>query len=98
MALAAGGSEDVAHQAVGVHADQHWLVAGFNIATNEGYVRLAAIDLALVGDEAELAEAGVDQRLAHAMYVALMRHAVADQLRDRQHLHVVLLAELDQVW
>ena len=32
------------------------------------------------------------------MHVALVRHAVADQLCDRQHLHAVLVAELDEVW
>src|ERR1700690_78504 len=40
---------------------------------------------------------GLNHRLAHAMHVALMLHAVADQFRHRQHHHVVHRAELDQV-
>src|SRR5580704_10042346 len=60
-------------------------------------MRLAAIHLALVGDQAELAKACIHHRFTHAMYVTLMRHAVTNQFSHSQHLEPVLIAELDEV-
>src|SRR5205814_3720646 len=67
------------------------------IATDKRYVALSAIDLALIGDHAELAVAGLDAGFSGADDVALMAQAVPDQLRHGQHLEPILPAELDQV-
>src|SRR6516162_243105 len=97
MAFASGRAKDVAHQAVGVHAYEHRLLRVLDIAANEGDMRLAAIDFARIRDETKFTESRLDQGLAYAIHIALMRHAVADQLGYREHLHVVLAAELDEV-
>ena len=68
-----------------------------HVAAQQRDVRLAAVHLALVGDHAELAEARRHQRLADAPHVALVLHAVADQLGDGEHLQIVLGAEFHQV-
>ncbi len=60
-------------------------------------MRFATVHFALVGDQAKLPVLGFDHGLAHTMHVALVLHAVADQLRDREHFHFVLAAELGQV-
>src|SRR5208282_5985106 len=78
MAVAAGGAENVAQQAVRVHADQDGLGRIADIAANQGHVGSATVHFTLVGDEAEFPMLGFDHRLAYTMYVALMLHAVAD--------------------
>src|SRR5579862_9437587 len=99
MALAAGRSEYVAHEAVSVHADHNWRFAVLDVSPNQRHVRLSAtVHFALIGDQAELSEARIDQRLAHAMDITFVCHAVADQLCHSEHLHLVLAAELDQIW
>ena len=96
-AFAAGRAEDIPHQAVGVHADQHRNVAVLDVTADQGYVRFTAIDFTRISDQAEFAEAGIDQGFADAIDVALMRHAVANEFRHGKHLHVVLAAELAEV-
>src|SRR5581483_3395563 len=103
-----GGPKNVAHQAMGVHAHQHWFVGAgtweisaawgvlFDVALGEGNVRLA-IHFAFISDHAEFAEPGGHQRLAYAADVALVLHAVANQFGDRQHLQPMVLTELHQV-
>ena len=88
VTIAGCRSEDVAHYAMGVHADQHRFAA-FNVAPHQCDVRFAAVDFALIGDQAKLSVMGADQRFAHAVHVALVLHAVADQFGHRQHFHVV---------
>src|SRR5208282_3616723 len=100
MAIAAGGAEHVAQQAMRMHADQdrlgRILVFGTtDIAPDERHVRFTTTHFALVGDQAELPVLGFDHRFAYTMYVALMLHAVADQLRNREHLHFMDAAKLD---
>src|SRR6202034_3697382 len=97
MALAAGRAEYVAHQAMRVHADQNWRIAGLKIATNQGYVRLAAVNFARIRNQPEFSQTGIYQRFAHAMHVTFMRHAEADELGHGEHLHRVHAAEFDQV-
>ena len=48
MAFAACRAEDVAHQAMRVHADQHRGLAVLDISSqNEGHMRLAALSISL---------------------------------------------------
>jgi len=82
---------------LGVHADQHRNVAVLDVTADQGYMRFTAIDFAGVGDQAEFAEASVNQGFADAIDVALMRHAVANEFRHGKHLHVVKAAELGEV-
>src|SRR5579859_5603950 len=97
MAFASGRTEDVSHQAVRVHAHQHRGLTVLDVAANQGYMRLASVDFTLVSDQAKFAEARVDQSFAYASNVTLMRHAVANQLGDGQHLQSVLAAKFDKV-
>ena len=70
---------------------------GAEVAANEGDVALATLDLAFVGDHAELAVAGLDAGFAGADDVALVAQAVADELGDGDHFEAVLPAERDEV-
>ena len=63
---------------------------GAEVAADEGDVAFAAVDLALVGDHAELAVAGLDAGFAGADDVALVAQAVADELGDGENLEPVL--------
>ncbi len=67
------------------------------VAAHQGYVRLAALDFAFVGNQAKLSVLCVNQSLAHAVHIALVLHAIANQLRYRQQLQAVDLAEFDQI-
>src|SRR5450631_3172764 len=62
VAFASSRSEDVAHQAMRVHSNQHRIFAVLNVSTNQRHVRLTTIDFARIGDHAKLAKARVDQR------------------------------------
>src|SRR5271157_2529460 len=107
MAVASGGAKNVAQQAVRVHADQDRLgriadiatsdVSASDVTADQGHVGFAAVHFALIGDQAEFSVLGFDHRLAHTMHVALMLHAVADQLRHGEHFHFMRAAELNQV-
>ena len=72
-------------------------VVAADVSAKQCHVRIAAVHFAFVGDQAEFSVLGFDQRLAYTMHVALMLHAVADQLRHREHFHFVGAAEFDQV-
>ena len=101
-ALATGG-EEISGGALGVHADEYRfssVVLGSwsaEVAFDQGDVAFAAVDFALVGDHAEVAVSGGDGGFGGAGDVALVLQAVADELGDGEHLHVVLGAELDEV-
>ncbi len=58
---------------------------------------LTAIDLAFVGDHAELAVSSLDAAFTCADDVALMAQAVADEFRYGEHQQAVLFAEWDEV-
>jgi len=66
MAVAAGGSEHIAQQAVRVHADQDRLRGIIDVTANQCHVGRAAVDFAFVGDQAEFSVPGFYHRLAHA--------------------------------
>ena len=70
--------------------------AVLDVALHQRDVRVA-VDLRLIGDHAELAVSGGHHGLGQAPHVALVRHAVADEFGDGQHLHVVLAAELGEL-
>src|SRR5271157_828679 len=82
VAIASRRTEYIAHHAVGVHTDQHRLAAAVVIATyiaaHQRYMRLAAVHLALIGDQAELSVTSANHRFANPMHIALMLHAVAN--------------------
>ena len=94
-AVAAAGMEDVAGQALRVHAHEHVLAVA-DLAADERNVRLV-IDLVLVGEDAERAVLGRQLRRRDALDEPLGPHAVPDQVRDRDHQQAVLLRELRQL-
>ncbi len=97
MAATPACSEDIAHEAVGVHAHQHRLIARvFDVAFDHRDVRVA-IDLGLIDDHAEFAVSGRNHRFGEASHVALVRHAIADEFRHGEHLQVVFAAELGEL-
>src|SRR5206468_7701138 len=86
-----------AHQAVRVHTNQHRFAATFSIASNQRDMRLASIHFAFVSNYAEFTMAGAHQRLAHAVHITLVLHAITDQLSHRQNFQSVSTAKIDQV-
>src|SRR5579864_2041395 len=66
------------------------------VTVNQRDMRFA-VDLALVGDHAELAVRSGQQRLAYAMQITLMAHAIADKVGDGHHFETVGRTELDKV-
>ena len=58
---------------------------------------LHGLDVALVGEHAEVAVLGGQEAFGYAVDVALVGHAVADEIGYGDHLEVVGLAELDEV-
>src|SRR5580698_4101546 len=84
-----------------VHTNEDWIRRGTifatDISSNQRHVRAAAIDFTFVGDQAKFSVLGFDHGLTHTMHVALVLHAVADQLRYGEHFHLVDAAELNQV-
>src|SRR5205807_3285898 len=93
MAFASSRAKYIAHQAVRMHANQHRGIAVLNVSANQRHVRFATIDLTLVGNQAELSKMSIDQGLADAMDIAFVRHPVADEFGDGQHIQLVLAAE-----
>src|SRR6266496_6359738 len=96
-AIAAGGSENIADEAMRVHTYQHWLVSLINVAADQRQMRVPSIYFAFVGDDAEFSVARVYQRFADAVHIPLVLHTVADQFRYGQHLHLVFLAKVDKI-
>ena len=70
---------------------------GAQVAADEGDVAFAAVDLAFVGDHAELAVFRLNAGFAGADDVALVAQAVADEFGDSENAQIVLGAERDQV-
>ena len=79
-----------------MHAHQHRAIAVLHIAVDQGHVRFA-IDLAFIRQHTKLAVAGLKVRFPHPMNQTFVRHAVANQFGDREHLQLVLLTKLRQV-
>jgi len=64
----------------------------FEVAADQRDV-LVVVDVAGVGDHAEVAVAGGENSFGDAADVALVLHAVANQVGNGQHLQIVLLTE-----
>ena len=87
--------EDVAGQALGVHADEH-VLAPVDIALDERHVVLAGEGLAEChGGELPVYGGQPDGR--HALDELLGAPPVLDQVGDSDHLQPVLLAERDEI-
>ena len=94
-AVAARRVEHVAGQALRVHADEHVLAVA-DLAAHQRDVRLA-VELVLVGEDAERAVLGRQRRVRGALHQPLGAHPVLNQVRDRDHQQPVLLGELRQL-
>ena len=90
-AVAARRAEDVAGQALRVHAHQHRLGRA-HLAHHQRHVVLA-VDQALEGVDAEVPVRGGQVGLGDLAHQPLRLHAVADQVADRDHADAVLAAE-----
>src|SRR5262249_286463 len=55
------------------------------------------IDVARVGDHAEIAKVRRKSGFGYAANVSLMLHAVANQIRDREHFQIVFVAEFTKL-
>ena len=66
------------------------------LSANERDV-LIVVDIAAVGDHAEIAVAGGQNGFGDAAHVAFVLHAVADEIGYREHLHVVFAAKIDEL-
>ena len=89
-AIAAQRVEDVAGQALGVDAHEH-VVDARDVALDQRDVVLVVHQRA-VADGGEVAEAGRQARLDHALDELVVPAPVGDQVGDRDHLQVVLAA------
>src|SRR6185369_6445506 len=76
-AVAAHRAEDVAREALAVHAHEH-VGLPRDVAAHEGHV-LDTVEQALEHDRGELAVAGRDARLAHASHELLAVTPVPDE-------------------
>src|SRR6266850_2037759 len=94
-AVARSGTEDVAGQAMGMDAHQGRLRA-FEIAAHQRDV-LVVVHIAGVRDHAEIAKARGQDGFRDAANVAFMLHAVADQVRNREHFQIVFLAKFNEL-
>ena len=90
-AVAAQRPEDVAGEALGVHADQHVLAVA-DLAVDEGDV-LALVVGAAVADRGERARHQRDDGLGDPLDQLVEALAVGDQVGDRDHAEVVLVGE-----
>jgi hypothetical protein len=73
------------------------VAVGAEVAADESDVAFAALNLALVGDHAKFAVAGLDAGFAGAKDVAFVAEPVADKLGDSDHAQAMLVAEGDEV-
>src|SRR5260221_415899 len=90
-AVAARGREDVAGQALRVHAHESGLVPDAQVAHHEGDVMLA-VDAALEGVDAEGTVAGGEIGLDDLPHQALGAHPMLDEVLDRDQLQAVPIA------
>jgi len=58
---------------------------------------LIVVDIAAVSDHAEVAVASGQNGFGDAAHVAFVLHAVANEIRDREHLHIVFAAKIDEL-
>src|ERR1700728_567265 len=95
MAIAIEGFEDIAVDAVGMHADQNILLA-LDIAVNQGEVGFL-IDTIDVANDLEFSVGGANASGAFALHKLFGLQAVADQVGNRNHFETVLAAEFLQL-
>ncbi len=91
VAITGGRAEDISRQTMRVHANERRRFA-FEAAANESDV-LIVIDVAGIGNHAEVAIARGKNGFRDAADVTFVLHAIADKVRDRQHFQIVLLAK-----
>ena len=89
-AVAAQRVEDVAGQALGVHADEHVVLAR-DVALDQRDVVLV-VDQRAVADRGEVAEVGRQPGVDDALDELVVAAPVGDQVGDRDHLQPVLVA------
>src|SRR6266446_1623748 len=94
-AVAGGGAEDIAGEAVRMDAHQGRFRA-FEITAHQRDV-LVVVHVAGVGDHAEIAKARWQDSFRDTANVALMLHAVADEVRHREHFQIVFLAKFNKL-
>src|SRR2546426_2048676 len=95
-AVASARVENVPRQTLGVHTDQHGLVAGHG-AHHQGE-RHAAVHRGVVRDRAEFAELRRELRRRDPPHQLFLENPVLDGVPDRDHLEAVHLGELGQLW
>src|SRR5260370_36223574 len=96
LAIAKRSTENVSRKAMRVHAHHHRTSSAFHVSLDQGNVRLS-VELVLKSDHAEFTVTRWQHRFTHADYVTLILHAIANQLRDGQHLELMLAAERHQI-
>src|SRR6267143_3338329 len=94
-AVAGGGTEDVTGEAVRMNAHQSRLCT-FEIAAHQRDM-LVVVHVAGVSNHAEIAKARGQDGFRDAADVAFMLHAVADKVRNREHLQIVFLAKFKEL-
>ena len=106
-AITGSRAKDISGEAMGVDADEDGRVrpgGGGEIAEGEGYVGFIArtevgdrLDVALVGEHPEVAVLRWENAFGNSMDVALVCHAVANEVGYGDHLEGVQLAELHEI-
>ncbi len=94
-AVATRRTENVARQALGVHADEHGLV-GLRVPHDEGHVR-AVLELGVERVNRPRAPLGRQLRRGDAGDQSFGAHSVANQIGDRQELQTVSRREREQL-
>src|SRR5438105_685508 len=94
-AIARRGTKNVASKTVRMDAHERRRIV-FQIAANERDV-LVMVHVTRIGNHFEFAEARGQSRFRHATHVALVLHAVANQVRHRQHFDAMFLAKFDEL-
>src|SRR4029450_2131316 len=91
-AVAPARVEHVAGEALGVHTNEHGIVAGYR--AHHQRERHAAVDRRVVRDRAELAELGGELGRRYPPDQLFLEDPVLDEVADRDHLEAVLTAQL----
>src|SRR5579859_5488987 len=94
-AIAGCGAEDVAREAVRVDANEGGRLT-FEFAADECDV-LVVVNVARVGDHAEITETSSENRLSEAADVTFVLHAIANQIGNREQFQIVRFAEFDEL-
>src|SRR5215475_11365807 len=93
--IARSGSEDVSRQAVRVNTNERRR-GPLESAANQGDM-LVLVYIARVRNHVKVAEPRRQSGLRHTPNVALVLHAITDQVCNREHIQVVLTAKFNQL-